>query len=214
MVTKHNKHLFILAGLLLFGAVGAGAARTALVPRSWGEKGAYRADHTAEEASRPAHLVTRNECFECHPKVEETFADSVHKTVACFSCHGAARVHRDACRDEAAKVKAGEVITKEASRCNKVLPDQSDFRKDRTAANCINCHGKKLGPPSSHKQIVVARHLKKFDATNPDAYDVCKECHMSHNPAETPPEPEEVAPEQPSDHAPEKAGEGGTAEPG
>ena len=176
---RDTRHLQAVAlGLIVLGGALL-AARSHLIPKSFGEHGPYRGDALREIAAQQPVLTSDTNCLKCHESVHEERAESPHKDVACLHCHGNGHEHMA----QAEKAAADSSITIE-----KAKPWDGDFftkldlfiTKDR--ATCLSCHEKVVGMPASFRSIDVKSHLADQGAENIDSPDVCFECHTGHSP--------------------------------
>ena len=131
--------------LLTLAIVGSYAvARAFLTPPSFRQYGWYRGDALQELATRKLVYAGRKTCDDCHsddPKVQE-LAKGEHKSIACESCHGAARAHADNPED----VKTYKLGDGDCLRCHAADPGrpaflkQIDFASHYKGSRCIECH--------------------------------------------------------------------------
>jgi len=118
--------------LLALAIVGSYfAARSFLVPPSFGQYGWYRGDALAEIASREPVFAGKQSCDECHSDILHKLAKDAHKTLSCEGCHGVSREH---------------------SNNPDILPVKA------TGSHCVRCHEANLARPAWLKQIVVKNH--------------------------------------------------------
>jgi hypothetical protein len=177
---KDTAHLWLLGSALVVGGLGFIVLRGWMTPASYGEKGPYRAEALQQIAARPSVVPADSVCLECHSKVGEERAESLHKVVRCWHCHGLGTEHvreaRLAAKTAGAKPPAAQ-------------PWDGDFQttidlfvtKDRRT--CLVCHESAIGMPANFKKIVVAQHLEDMGAENASSPDVCFECHAGHDTA-------------------------------
>lgn len=177
---QDTAHLWLLGAALVLGGLGFVVLRGWMVPSSYGEKGPYRADALQQIASRPSLVPADSVCLECHAKVGEERAESLHKAVRCWHCHGLGTEHIREARLAAKK---------EGAKPPPAQPWDGDFQttidlfvtKDRRT--CLVCHESAIGMPANFKKIVVAQHLEDMGAENAASPDVCFECHAGHDTA-------------------------------
>ena len=120
--------IVLLAGLGLFMAI-----RSAVVPRSFGQYGHYRAAALDLIRQKPVSYAGQQECVLCHDAEAATRASGKHAHVACEACHGALAKHAE---DPAALTPK--------------LPDVSNL--------CRRCHEKDAAKPKGFPQVVTAEH--------------------------------------------------------
>lgn len=179
LFSRHTRHLQILAFLILAGGGVAAFVRSQLVPQTFGDIGPYPVEALEREANKPMIHVADHVCLECHTDVEEARAESPHKAVACFHCHGYGSEH----------VKAAKLAAEDPE---KEIPSaqewDGDFRthadlfvtQDR--ATCLSCHMRVVGMSEAFRSINVAEHLEEQGAEEVDGRNVCFECHDGHSP--------------------------------
>lgn len=125
------KHIARLLTLLGAGLVLALIVRYFLVPDSFYQFGHYRANSVPEIAAKEPVFQGAAYCEGCHGDRHAEWSANNHKSVACETCHGAAKGHPD----------------------NGKLPVPAD-----TVALCALCHEAMPGRPQSQPQVVVAQH--------------------------------------------------------
>lgn len=186
MFSKDTRHLAILVGLLLLGALGYVGLRGVFVPASWGEvgNGKFRGDALKEEMARPAKLMGRDTCLSCHDKVKDSFGESGHAKLTCASCHGYGTEHVVKCKDAKPGTKCFE-----RPKDSSVAPAQLkgvDLYLAKHKDTCLTCHQKLVGRAKTFKQIDVKAHLDEQGPPEaPESPAVCFECHSNpHDPTD------------------------------
>lgn len=125
---KHVTRLLLLLGGALALAL---VARAFVVPDSFYRFGHYRANAVVEIAAREPAFRGAAYCVDCHSDRHAEWSASNHKSVACETCHGAAKDHP----------ASGK------------LPIPTDV-----VALCTLCHEAMPGRPQTQPQVVVAEH--------------------------------------------------------
>ena len=176
------RHLWIL--MLLIGGVGVGAVmvRNRLVPETYGDKwgryGPYRVAALEQLAAHPSRLVPQATCEQCHTDVQEERDGTLHEDVACTSCHGLGRNHvTQALQAE----ENPDIEIDPPGEWDGDLMTKMDLFKAPHRSMCLSCHESVVGMPSRFAQIIVAEHLEEQEASEPEAVDVCFECHGYHD---------------------------------
>ena len=148
--------------LLTLGIVGSYlVARAFLTPASFGEYGWFRGDALQELAARTPVFAGKQACDECHADVLQKLAKDAHKTLSCEACHGVSRLHADNPNIPAGREQA----------------DGADMGPVKlTGSHCIRCHEANPSRPKWFKQIVIKDHYGTK----------CTDCHMPHQPNQTP----------------------------
>jgi ABC-type nickel/cobalt efflux system permease component RcnA len=132
---KDTEHLLRLFAVLVIGVVAFVVLRAAVVPKSFGKYGHYRADAITEIASRPIAHAGHEVCEGCHTDVVDQKKLGKHVVVPCEACHGAQAKHAD---DPA-----------------NVQPPKLD-----TAVVCSRCHEANSAKPKAFPQVVTADHAQ------------------------------------------------------
>ena len=120
------------------------AARSQLVPESFGVYGHYRADSVEENAAFPAQYAGEEACLECHAGIDEAKIRSGHISVRCEACHGPLREH--AATPAENKAAPLENVTEMCLLCHESNPtrppefSQIDPREHRPGIECLGCH--------------------------------------------------------------------------
>ena len=180
-VTRDNKHLVVLAFLLVVGGVAFKATTRQLVPDTFGDKGPYRAAALEELASRKHMLMPSDaKCLDCHADVGEERADALHKAVRCFHCHGIGAQHMQEARKAEGNPSAQY---KHAEQWNGDFLTKQDLYVTKNRKICLVCHESVVGMPKDMKKIVVTEHLEEEAAEHPESPQACFECHEGHDTA-------------------------------
>jgi len=139
-------------------------ARAFLTPPSFGEYGWYRGEALVELRARPPVYAGKQACDECHSDILQKLAKDSHKTLSCEACHGISRLHA-----ENPNIKAG--------RQNEDETESAGPQKVELAgSHCLRCHEANPSRPKWFKQIVVKDHYGSK----------CVECHLPHQPNQSP----------------------------
>ena len=159
-------------------------ARAVLVPRTFGEKGHYRAAAVDSIAVLPIHYAGREACAMCHPAEVAKKAASFHRGVACEACHGPEAAHTTdpighkptAPRDRAFCV-----------RCHAYDParptgfPQIDPVLHNPVRPCFTCHNPHDPTPPHPPESCAACHgqIARTKAVSPHAQLACTTCHTA-----------------------------------
>jgi hypothetical protein len=133
LVFKDIEHLIRLALVMAIAVVAFIFVRAAVIPRSFGQYGHYRADAIAEIAARPIAFAGHQVCEGCHTEVVDQKKLGKHTVVPCEACHGALSNH--------------------AEDPGSVTPPKLD-----TAVLCARCHEANSAKPKTFPQVVTADH--------------------------------------------------------
>ncbi|MCA9048283.1 MAG: hypothetical protein KDA89_06115 [Planctomycetaceae bacterium] len=179
LFSRHTRHLWLMATVIIAGGAGAVFVRSQLVPPDFGRLGPYRAGALAEEASHQSVFQADAVCLKCHTDVEEQRAESPHQAVACVHCHGRAVEHVAAAA--IAAENPGHPIPP-ASEWDGDFRTHTDLFVTQHRKTCLACHTRVVGMPDSFRTIVVAEHLEEQGASEPESDTACFECHDGHAP--------------------------------
>ena len=130
---KDIEHLIRLAAVMTIALIAFVVLRAAVVPRSFGQYGHYRADAIREIAARPIAYAGHDACEACHAEVVDQKKLGKHVVVPCEACHGPQARHAD----DPATIK----------------PVKLD-----TAVVCARCHEANSAKPKAFPQVASAEH--------------------------------------------------------
>lgn len=120
--------LVLLAGLGLFLMV-----RAAVVPKSFGKYGHYRAAALDMIRAHKISYAGQDTCVLCHDDEAKARAAGRHAHVSCEACHGPQAQHAN-----------------DPSAVKPKLPDVANL--------CRRCHEKDAAKPQGFPQVVTAEH--------------------------------------------------------
>lgn len=144
----------VLLGALL-------VARHYLLPKTFGERGHYRAAALKTILEQPIRYAGREACATCHPDIVETHLKGRHETVACEVCHGPAAAHTEE-------------------------PTESRLPAPRERGYCPLCHGYDPSRPTGFPQIDPVAHnplkpcISCHNPHQPKPPHVPEECRACH----------------------------------
>jgi formate-dependent nitrite reductase cytochrome c552 subunit len=129
---------------LVFGilTIAFFVVRTQAVPKSFGEKGFYRADFPAELAELQMSHAGSQACAECHSDKSETTAHFING-VACESCHGPSLKHVESFDEFKPHIPDKRA---ECGRCHAMIVGrradfpQQDMKEHNPGQLCMSCH--------------------------------------------------------------------------
>ena len=127
---KQITRLLIVFAVLIAGLV---AVRQRLLPKTFGERGHYRAAAVTFVQTRPIRYAGRETCAGCHTDIATVHSENRHQTVACEVCHGPAAAHAES-------------------------PVDNPLPAPRKRAYCPLCHGYDPSRPTGFPQIDPATH--------------------------------------------------------
>lgn len=130
---KDYSHLLRMVLLLGAGLIFFLIVRHAIVPKSFGQYGHYRAAALDDIRARPVSFAGRQTCEMCHTDIAETKSKGVHAGVGCESCHGPSAAH-----------------TEDPTGHPAVKPDP--------AVLCVRCHEANPSKPKTFPQVVSKDH--------------------------------------------------------
>ncbi len=124
------QRLLIVFGVLIGGMI---AARHFFLPKTFGEKGHYRAAAIPAITAQPIRYAGREACRDCHADIVDVHSTGHHQTVACEVCHGPAAAHTEA-------------------------PTETQLPKPSKRGYCPLCHGYDPSRPTGFPQIDPLTH--------------------------------------------------------
>lgn len=149
------RHAFQIFAVVAVVVAVALAARWALVPRNFGQYGAYRGAAVAEARQRsPRHLGEAG-CVRCHERVVKLHDKDAHYRVECEVCHGPGAEHAK-------------------------KPKQARLARPKGKALCLTCHQTLAARPGPFPQVSWREHYK-FVGVKGDQVP-CTRCHDPHEP--------------------------------
>lgn len=119
--------------LFVILAVALLAARSWLVPPTFGVLGHYRAAAIDEAMAAPLRHAGRHACATCHSDVADVQSRAQHQTLSCETCHGPAAAHAD-----------------DPGSGRPTIPRERNF--------CPRCHGYDPARPTGFPQIDPVAH--------------------------------------------------------
>jgi hypothetical protein len=150
-----------LAAVFVILAAALIAARTYLIPKTFGELGHYRAAAVAANADRPLVYAGREVCAICHTEQAEKFLAARHQNLSCEVCHGAGAAHVES-------------------------PSEHKPTAPRDRGYCPLCHGYNPSRPTGFPQIDAVTHnpgspcIECHDPHAPEPPRVPQECSACH----------------------------------
>lgn len=177
---KDTWHLQMLVLLIILAGTGFVFTRGKMIPASYGERGPYRAAALVELQARPSAIPADSTCLECHTNVGHERAESRHKSVRCYHCHGLGLEHIALARQ--AKVNPNVKLAP-ATDWDGNFRTALDLYVTKDRETCLSCHAAVVGMPNSFRKIHLAQHLEDMGAENPTSRSVCFECHGGHDTA-------------------------------
>jgi len=180
---RDTRHLLILMVLIVAGGAAFIWLRGEMVPSSYGQRGPYRGAALEEIAAKKSVLQADSVCLKCHAGVGEERAESLHKEVSCFHCHGLGRDHVAQARKAA---ESESVSIPPAQKWDGDFLTRIDLYITKDRASCLACHESVVGMPEDFKKINVAEHLEDMGAEQPEKKEACFDCHQGHDTAQEP----------------------------
>jgi len=181
--------LLILFGLLIGGFI---VARHYLTPKTYGEKGHYRAAALDTIKALPVRYAGREACATCHGEIAAALAAGLHQTVACEVCHGPAAAHTD---DPSVQLPAPRK-REGCPLCHGYNPSrptgfpQIDPQSHNPIKPCITCHNPHRPEPPRVPQDCSACHgeIARTKAVSHHALLACTQCHQTPEQHKTSPQ--------------------------
>src|SRR5579862_4386604 len=94
-ILKESGHLVRLVLVLTAGLGIFLIVRAAIVPKSFGELGHYRAAAIDDVRARPISFAGRATCEICHEEVAKVKNQGKHAGLGCEACHGPSAAHTE-----------------------------------------------------------------------------------------------------------------------
>lgn len=129
----HSGHLLRLAALLIAAVAAFLLIRQAVVPKTFGQYGHYRAAALDDIRARPIKFSGHETCETCHTDVAEIKNKGPHAGVGCEACHGPSAAH-----------------TEDPSGHPAIKPDPLIL--------CVRCHEANPSRPKTFPQVVSQDH--------------------------------------------------------
>jgi len=130
---KDKEHLVRMAGIFAVGIVIFLGLQMALVPKTFGLYGHYRAAAITDESSKPLAYAGRAACATCHQAVIDVHKGGTHARLGCESCHGPLLKHS-------------------------IDPAHAKAQKPDAKKLCPVCHEMNIARPKWFKQVKSAEH--------------------------------------------------------
>jgi len=153
-----------LARLLVVFAVLTGGlvvTRHLLIPKTFGQRGHYRAAAVTTIQELPVRYAGREACADCHADIVGLHGKGRHQTVSCEVCHGPAAAHT-------------------------LAPVENQLPAPRKRAYCPLCHGYDPSRPTGFPQIDPVSHnpmkpcITCHNPHQPEPPHVPEECGACH----------------------------------
>ena len=144
----------VLAGGMLF-------ARHRLLPKTFGERGHYRAAAVTTIQNLPVKYAGREVCAACHAEIAAMHSENRHQSVSCEVCHGPAAAHTES-------------------------PTEVQLPKPNKRAGCPLCHRYDPSRPTGFPQIDPQLHnpmkpcITCHNPHRPETPHVPGECSACH----------------------------------
>jgi len=141
--------------------VGLAVSRQMLIPKTFGERGHYRAAAVTTIQQRAVRYAGRQACGDCHTDIVEIHGKGRHQSVACENCHGPAAAHAQS-------------------------PVDNQLPAPRKRAYCPLCHGYDPSRPTGFPQIDPVSHnpmkpcITCHNPHQPEPPHVPEECGACH----------------------------------
>jgi len=168
---RNVRHIIHLVIVLAIVGGGLRALRTALVPATFGQYGAYVGASVDVIRSRSVKYVGVDRCKDCHLKEWKKWSRKEHATVACEVCHGPGAEHSVENADP-------RPLPPRSKSSGKMAEQAHDL--------CMSCHAEAPGRSTEFSQIRSKAHLAEFKITE-ESEDFeesmrCLTCHTGHDP--------------------------------
>ncbi len=188
--------------LIVFAVLASGlvVARHLLLPKTFGERGHYRAAAVEAITRQPVRYAGREACAMCHPDIVEIHRKGNHQTVACEVCHGPAAAHVESPSDHQLPAPRERGY---CPLCHGYDPSRpTGFPQIEPVAHnplkpCISCHNPHEPRPPHVPEDCRACHgqIARMKAVSPHVQLACTRCHETPERHKT--APREARPDKP-----------------
>jgi hypothetical protein len=194
---KQATRLIIVFALLTGGLV---SARHFLLPKTFGERGHYRAAAVTAIQAKPIKYAGRDACSTCHADIFEVHLKNKHQTVSCEVCHGPGAAHADSPVDvqlPKPNKRAGCPLCHRYDPSRPTGFPQIDPQTHNPVKPCITCHNPHQPEPPHVPGECSACHgeIARTKAVSKHALLACTQCHDT--PVQHKVTPRTVHPEKP-----------------
>jgi len=157
-------------------------ARSLLIPKTFGERGRYRAAAADSIAAGDVKFAGSAECVVCHDDVEARFKTGRHRGLACEVCHGPAVEHANAPIDIQPPAPRDRAFCPLCHSYNAARPTgfpQIDPMVHNPLDPCITCHEPHEPEPPHTPEECSACHgqISRQKAVSHHARLACTVCH-------------------------------------
>jgi hypothetical protein len=171
-----------LVGLVL--AILFIGARTVLRPKTFGERGHYRAAAVTEVAALEPRYAGHEACEPCHMPIVEKKSASYHRGLACEVCHGPQAEHVMSPVDHKPPAPRGRDYCPLCHGYNPSRPTgfpQIDPAVHNPVRPCITCHDPHDPTPPHPPESCSACHaqIARTKAVSYHAQLPCTQCHQA-----------------------------------
>lgn len=172
--------------LVVFGVLvgGLAVARHMLLPKTFGQRGHYRAEAAEAIKRQPIQYAGREACAMCHTEIAATHGSARHQGVSCEVCHGPAAAHSQAPTEHRLPAPRERGY---CPLCHGYDPSRpTGFPQiDPVAHNplkpCISCHNPHQPEPPRTPEECSACHgeIARTKAVSRHALLSCTQCHQT-----------------------------------
>jgi len=173
--------LLIVFALMIGGLI---LARQRLVPKTFGERGYYRAAAVDAIVQQPIQYAGREACAICHTDIATTHRNARHQTVACEVCHGPAAAHTENPTEKALPAPRERGYCPLCHGYNPSRPTgfpQIDPIVHNPLKPCITCHNPHQPEPPHTPEQCSACHgqIARTKAVSHHVSLACTRCHQT-----------------------------------
>ncbi len=198
---KQLTRLIIVFAVLTGGLI---AARHRLLPKTFGERGHYRAAAVTAIQARPIRYAGRDACADCHEDIFKMHSQNRHQTVACEVCHGPAAAHTEnpaEVKPPAPRKRTGCPLCHSYDPSRPTGFPQIDPQTHNPVKPCITCHNphKPETPHVPGECGACHGQIARTKAVSRHALLACTDCHDT--PEKHKVEPRDFHPDKPDTRA-------------